>query len=145
MGVALSGCETPDRLQTINQPPTRADDEARLVAVAYAVWPLALYNAIAPRPESSSWYRFHMRQALWFGLGSAAIGFVALMWPLLASFFITNVTAMIWVYAFAMLVDAALFTLWLVLVARYSRRASNGELFDVPWVARLTGASSQKR
>jgi hypothetical protein len=86
-----------------------------------------------------------MRQALWFGLEAGTIGLVALMWPLLASFFITNVTAMIWVYAFAMLVDVALLVLWLVLAARYSRRSANGELFDVPWVVRLTGASSQKR
>jgi len=86
-----------------------------------------------------------MRQALWFGLEAAAIGFVALVWPLLGSFFITNVTAMIWVYAIAMVADVALLVVWLVLAARYSRRAGNGELFDVPWVLRLTGASSQKR
>lgn len=86
-----------------------------------------------------------MRQALWFGLEAAIIGFVALLWPLLASFFISSVTAMIWVYAFAMFVDLALLVLWLVLAARYSRRAGNGQLFDVPWVVRLTGASSQKR
>ena len=109
------------------------------------VWPLALYEVIAPRAESSSWYRFHMRQALWFGIEAAIIGLVALLWPLLASFFITNVTAMIAVYAFAMFVDVALLVLWLVFAARYCRRAANGELFDVPSVVRLTGASSQKR
>ncbi|HZZ00770.1 MAG TPA: hypothetical protein VFE36_14485 [Candidatus Baltobacteraceae bacterium] len=86
-----------------------------------------------------------MQQALWFGLESAVAGLVALVWPLIASFFISGVTAMIWVYAAAMVLDVALFAFWLVLVARYSRRASNGELFDVPWVVRLTGASSQKR
>jgi uncharacterized Tic20 family protein len=64
---------------------------------------------------------------------------------LLASFLISNVAAMIWLYVFAMVVDLALLILWLVLAARYSRRAANGELFDVPWVARLTGASSHKR
>ena len=86
-----------------------------------------------------------MRQALWFGLEAGVVGFAALLWPLLASFFITGVTAMIWVYVFAMIVDLALLALWLVLAARYSRRAAQGELFDVPWVVRLTGASSQKR
>lgn len=130
---------------TVNSSQSRADDEARLVAVAYAVWPLALYEMVAPRPESSSWYRFHMRQALWFGLEAAVVGLIALVWPLLASFFITNVVAMLWIYGFAMLVDVALFVFWLLLAARYSRRAGNGELFDVPWVVRLTGASSQKR
>jgi uncharacterized Tic20 family protein len=86
-----------------------------------------------------------MRQALWFGVIAAAIGLVALLWPLLASFIVTNVPAMIWLYVFAMLLDIALLVLWLVLAARYSRRAANGELFDVPWVVRLTGASSRKR
>jgi uncharacterized Tic20 family protein len=86
-----------------------------------------------------------MRQALWFGLAAAVIGLIALVWPLLASFFITNVAAMLWIYGFAMLVDVALFVLWLLLAARYSRRAGNGELFDIPWLVRLTGASSQKR
>lgn len=86
-----------------------------------------------------------MRQALWFGLEAAVIGLVALVWPLLASFFVTNVTAMLWVYGFAMFVDVALLVCWLVLAARYSRGAGNGQLFDVPWVVRLTGASSQKR
>lgn len=109
------------------------------------VWPLALYEVVAPRPDSSSWYRFHMRQALVFGLEAGVIGFVALIWPLLASFLLSNVTAMIWLYAFAMLLDLGLFGWWLLLAARYSRRAGNGELFDVPWVVRLTGASSQKR
>lgn len=86
-----------------------------------------------------------MRQSLWFGLEAAAIGFAALVWPLLASFFITNVTAMLWIYGIAMLLDVTLLAVWLVLAARYSRRAADGELFDVPWVVRLTGASSQKR
>lgn len=86
-----------------------------------------------------------MRQALWFGLEAAVIGVIALVWPLLASFFISSVTAMLWIYGFAMFLDVVLLAFWLVLAARYSRRAGNGELFDVPWVVRLTGASSQKR
>ena len=86
-----------------------------------------------------------MRQALWFGLEAGAVGAVALLWPLLASFFVPNVAATIWLYVLAMIADVALLTIWLVLAARYSRRAAAGELFDVPWVARLTGASSRKR
>jgi MFS family permease len=109
------------------------------------VWPIALYERIAPREEASSWYRFQMRQALWFGLIASGIGIAALFWPLLASFVITNVAATIWLYVLAMLVDIGLFVVWLVLAMRYNRRAARGELFDVPWVVRLTGASSQKR
>ena len=86
-----------------------------------------------------------MRQALWFGLIAVAIGCAALFWPMLASFFVTNVALTIWLYVLAMLADIALFVLWLVLALRYSRRAGRGELFDVPWAARLTGASSHKR
>jgi len=86
-----------------------------------------------------------MRQALVFGLEAGVIGLFALIWPLLASFVISNVTAMIWLYAFAMVLDVALLVWWLLLAARYSRRAGNGELFDVPWVVRLTGASARKR
>jgi hypothetical protein len=86
-----------------------------------------------------------MRQALWFGNIAAAIGLAGLFWPLLASFFITNVVVTIWVYAIAMLADTVLVVIWIVLASRYSRRAGRGELFDVPWVARLTGATSGKR
>lgn len=86
-----------------------------------------------------------MRQALWFGIVACAVGFVALLWPLLASFIITNVALMIWVYGVALLGDIALLVVWLVLAARYSRLAGDGKLFDVPWVARLTGATSHKR
>ena len=86
-----------------------------------------------------------MRQALWFGNLSWGIGVAALFWPLLASFLVTNVAVTIWLYAFALLIDTVLFFVWLVLAVRYSRRAAAGELFDVPWVVRLTGASSHKR
>ena len=86
-----------------------------------------------------------MNQALWFGLIASAIGLAALFWPLLASLVVSNVTVTIWMYVFAMAVDVALFVWWLVLAIRYSRRAGRGELFDVPRVVRLTGASSHKR
>jgi hypothetical protein len=86
-----------------------------------------------------------MRQALWFGNFAALIALTALLWPLLASFAITDVTVTIWLYALAMLIDVVLFCGWLVLALRYSRRASRGELFEVPWVARLTGTRSQEQ
>ena len=86
-----------------------------------------------------------MRQAFTFGGLSFAVGFIALAWPLLLSFVVGSVTATIWMYAFAMLLDVALFGLWVVLALRYARRAGNGELFDIPLVVRLTGASSLRR
>lgn len=61
------------------------------------------------------------------------------MWPLLLSVVLTNVTATIWIYVFAMLADIALFVLWLVLAIRYSQRAARGELFEIPVVSRFTG------
>lgn len=85
-----------------------------------------------------------MRQALGFGLLSSLIGFVALLWPLLLSSLIANVVATLWIYGIAMIVDLALLVLWIVLAVRYSQRAARGELFDVPWIARLTGTSAGK-
>jgi len=86
-----------------------------------------------------------MHQAFWFGLISGALAVAALLWPLLASFVISNVTITIWVYAIALLLDGGLLTWWFVLAARYSRRAAHGDLFDVPWVSRLTGSTSRNR
>ncbi len=108
------------------------------------MWPLAIYERIAPRPDASNWYRFHLRQALWFGHVSALAALVAFSWPLLLSFAFGSVSAIIWIYVLAMISDVALFVLWLVLALRYSQRAGRGELFDVPWIAKLTGTSSQK-
>ncbi|MBV8489829.1 MAG: hypothetical protein JO199_04790 [Candidatus Eremiobacteraeota bacterium] len=86
-----------------------------------------------------------MKQAFWFGVLSYGLGFVALAWPLVLSLVIPNVLFTIWIYVVAMIGDVGLFCLWLVLAIRYSRRAGQGDLFDVPWVVRLTGASSYKR
>ena len=97
-----------------------------------------------PRPEASSWFRFHIRQALGFGILSSAIGLAALVWPLVLSVLLGNVVATLWIYGLAMLIDLALLVIWLLLALRYSRRAARGELFDVPWVARLTGTSVRK-
>lgn len=85
-----------------------------------------------------------MRQALGFGILSSLIGFVALLWPLVLSSLIGNVVATLWIYGVAMIVDLALLVVWIVLVVRYSQRAARGELFDVGWVARLTGTSVEK-
>jgi uncharacterized Tic20 family protein len=105
---------------------------------------MALLERITPRPEASAWFRFHMRQALGFGILSSLIGFVALLWPLVLSALVANVIATLWIYGLAMIIDLALLVLWIVLAVRYSQRAARGELFDVPWVARLTGTSVQK-
>lgn len=147
MGFALPRCEAPDRdtLNSNNGSPDRAAEEARLVSTAYYAWPIAVFEQIAPREGASSWYRFHMRQAFWFGGIAAVAGTLALLWPLLASFVVSSVIATIWLYVLAMLIDLGLFGTWLVLAIRYSRRAASGELFDVPMVVRLTGASARKR
>lgn len=144
MGLALPRREAPDR-NTLAEPAERAAEEARLVAIAYLVWPLAIYESLAPRSDAPQWYRFHMRQALRFGTVAAGAGAIALAWPLLASFAVTSVALTIWLYVVAMLVDAALFVTWLVLALRYSRRAGEGRLFEIPWLTRLTGATPPKR
>ena len=142
MGLALSRREAYGRL-AIDDPALGPAEEQRLVSLAYLAWPVAVYDRIAPREETSNWYRFQMRQALWFGNLAVAIALVAFTWPLLLSFFVGDVTIVIWVYAVAMALDTAIFVTWLVLAIRYSRRAARGDLFDVPWVTRITGTRSQ--
>ncbi len=85
-----------------------------------------------------------MRQALGFGVLSSAVGLAALLWPLLLSLVVSNVVATLWIYGVAMLADLALLVFWVFLAVRYSQRAARGDLFDVPWVARLTGTSGRK-
>jgi len=72
------------------------------------------------------------------------IGFVALAWPLLASLLVANVSATLGIYGLAILLDVALFALWLVLAIRYGQRAARGDLFEIPWVARATGTTIPK-
>ena len=105
---------------------------------------MAVYALIEPRPDASHWYRYHLRQALWFGIMSAAVGIVAFAWPLIPTVFIGSALATIWLYVLAMVIDVALFVLWLTLAIRYSQRAGRGELFEIPWVARLTGTRIPK-
>ena len=76
---------------------------------------------------------------------SALTALVALAWPLIISLAVTNVLATIWIYALAMLVDIALFVLWLVLAIRYSQQAARGELFEIPVVSKITGGLTGTR
>jgi hypothetical protein len=85
-----------------------------------------------------------MRQALGFGILSSLIGFAALLWPLVLSMLVSNLIATLWIYGVAIIADLALLVFWILLAIRYSQQAGRGELFDVPWVARLTGTSVQK-
>jgi hypothetical protein len=85
-----------------------------------------------------------MKQARWFGALVAVIGFVALFWPLAFSLIVSNPTATLWIYGVAIIADLALLVLWLVLAIRYSQRAGNAELFNIPWIARMTGRTAQK-
>jgi hypothetical protein len=103
-----------------------------------------LVDRVAPRTETSRWYRFHLHQARWFGAFFAGAGFVALLWPLVLSMAVANLTATLWIYGLAILADITLFVLWLVLAMHYSQRAGNGELFEIPWIARVTGSAARK-
>lgn len=123
----------------IDTPPNRVIAESQLVSLAYIVWPLAIYARMAPGPDATAWARYHLRQALWFGNCSVLVALVAFGWPLLFSLVVSNVMATIWVYVLAMVLDVALFVLWLVLAIRYSQRAVRGELFEIPVVSRFTG------
>jgi len=75
---------------------------------------------------------------------SSVVGLAALLWPLVLSTLIGNVVATLWIYGLAMAIDLTLLVVWIVLALRYSQRAGRGQLFDVPWVARLTGTSVRK-
>ena len=140
------GSEVPRRKAVdapIETPPNRVADEQRITGLAYLAWPVAVYEAIAPRADATHWYRLHLKQALWFGNLAALAGFLALVWPLLLSFFIADPLGVIWAYALAMLIDIALFVLWLVLALRYSRRAGRGEFFQIAWLSRFTGTTTK--
>jgi hypothetical protein len=108
----------------------------RNASLAYVFWPLAAFERLSPRPDASNWFRLQIRQALGFGLVSALIGLAALAWPLLLSLAVSNPTAILWIYAVAIVLDCALFVVWLVLALRYSQRAARGELFELPKVLR---------
>jgi hypothetical protein len=112
--------------------------------MAYVVWPLAIYARVVPRPDSTGWLKFHVNQALWFGNIAAALAFIAFAWPLALSNVFGSTLATLWIYGLAILLDGALFVLWLILAIRYSQQAGRGELFDIPWVARITGTAKPR-
>lgn len=86
-----------------------------------------------------------MRQARWFGSIWLLIGFAALLWPWILSMLIASPIAALWIYGVAILADLALFVLWLLQAMRYSQRAGNGDLFEIPWLTRATGTASRKK
>ncbi|MDQ2866432.1 MAG: hypothetical protein M3R51_09425 [Candidatus Eremiobacteraeota bacterium] len=86
-----------------------------------------------------------MRQARAFGTVWALAALAAFLWPLLLSFVVTSIQATIWMYVFAMALDVVLFIAWLAAAIRYSQRSARGELFEVQWLARMTGKPPQKR
>jgi hypothetical protein len=114
------------------------------VSLSYLVWLLALYERIAPRDDTSSWYQIHMHQARWFGPISSIVGLIAFTWPIVVTLVLANVSATLWLYGFAMILDVVLFVVWLILALRYSRQAAQAKLFTIPLVARLTGTWKTK-
>ena len=112
---------------------------------------MAVYETVAVREEKSNWFQFHTRQALWFGILAGAAAFVALVWPLVVSAIVgaaassAVIGATIWIYAFAFLIDLAVFAVVLTLALRYSRRAAAGEMFEIPIVCEITRRVGVKR
>ena len=82
-----------------------------------------------------------IRQAVRFGVRSTAIGLAALLWPLIASLFVGNLTLTIVVYTMAIAIDCVLLVVWLRHSVRYSKRAARGETFDLDPIA---GAPARK-
>jgi hypothetical protein len=97
----------------------------------YLFWPAAVYERVAARDPASAWYRAQTAQALSFGVRWAAIACAALVWPLLVSLLVGNPTAIIVVYALAIVLDAVLFVVWLRSALRYSKLAARGETFSL--------------
>ncbi|MFN2528745.1 MAG: hypothetical protein ABR584_08500 [Candidatus Baltobacteraceae bacterium] len=114
---------------------------------------MAVYDTFVDRDKKSDWFEFHTRQALWFGIIAGAVAFVALAWPLLLSAIVagfapvagSTITATIWIYVVAMLVDLAVFGVVLTLALGYSRRAARGEMFEIPLVSQITRRVGVKR
>lgn len=109
----------------------RAAEEQRRAALGYLVWPAALIENYLDREPASHWYRHQVRQALRFGLTWTAIGIVALIWPLIVALIIGNVLATLIVYGVAIVLDCAVFVVWLRRALRYSKQAARGETFTV--------------
>ncbi|MEO6913587.1 MAG: hypothetical protein ABI182_06150 [Candidatus Baltobacteraceae bacterium] len=142
MVVALSWRQAPGRISLDDE---RVAAEHRRAGLGYLAWPVCLYELLVVREGSSSWLVFHARQAFWFGLLTGIAGVLALVWPLVLTSLIANITVTIWVYAFALLIDIMLFVMWLVLAIRCSRQAARGEMFEIPIVAEFTRKLFAKR
>lgn len=109
----------------------RAAEEQRRAALGYLIWPAALYEQLVEREPASSWYRRQVRQAVRFGVVSTVIGFAALLWPLVLSLLFANLTATLVFYGLAIVLDFALFVMWLKRAIGYSKRAARGETFSL--------------
>lgn len=103
--------------------------EQRRAALGYLFWPAALYEQYVEREPASSWYRLQIRQALRFGVRWTAAGIAALLWPLIFALLVGSVTATLIAYGIAMLLDVAVFVVWLRHALRYSKQAARGQTF----------------
>jgi Na+/melibiose symporter-like transporter len=98
------------------------------------------------REPASSWYRVQVRQAVRFGTRSAGLALAALLWPLIGSLLVGNVAVTLMMYAVAIVLDCALFVIWLRHALRYSKRAARGETFDLePLVSAATRKLAPRR
>jgi len=96
------------------------------------------------REPASHWYRFHVRQALAWGVAASVAGFLALLWPLLGALLVQNVVATIVIYVVAFVLDCALLGAWIVLSVRYAKQASRGTTFEIPALAAWNRRVSRK-
>lgn len=132
MGRAVSRRKTrPSNALTIATEKSRADEEQHRAALGYLLWPAALYEYFAEREPASHWYRLQVRQALRFGLTWSAIGLAALLWPLVFSLLVGSMPATVAAYTLAIVVDIAVFVIWLRRAVGYSKRARRGETFNI--------------
>lgn len=99
--------------------------------MGYLIWPAAIYEQFVEREPASSWYRQQIRQAVRFGVRSTLVGLSALVWPLVLSLLCGNLTATLVFYAVAIVLDCALFVIWLKRAVGYSKRAARGETFGL--------------
>jgi hypothetical protein len=60
---------------------------------------------------------------------STIVAFVALLWPLLLSLLFGNLAATLVFYGLAIVLDFAVFVMWLKRAIGYSKRAARGETF----------------
>jgi hypothetical protein len=110
-------------------------------AMAYAIWPLALFDAFRAAPETTAWARVHSRQAVVFGVLATLAYLVLLAIPLLVVLAVPGIALgiVVWVYAVGMLADViGAFTLF-GLAMTFRERTLRGDLFAIPLVTPLAG------